>query len=282
MSAALASRAVEVFRCDLCQATFPSQAQYQQHVAGPVHRKAVEKQTQEALAAQRRAPYQAMMESALGAASWGSGHDAGRPHPTQRPGAPPPAPAAGGPGGGGGGGGGRGGGRGGRDAGRGAGRGRGPQADGAPAGPRTDVLSHEDLVKAATKTDEPLTIDGWAPPIITLPPPTAAGEPVKPSTDGPRSGGAAQQEPAAGEGSGAQGGGDGGEGDASGEGEGAGLLGLAYGSEEEEEEDAEAGQQAGTAAAKDGGRAAGGAGSDGTGSSSDDDEGGGGFTGSFF
>lgn len=49
------SRPVEVFRCDLCQATFPSQVQYAQHVAGPVHRRAVDRQQQEQLAAQRRA-----------------------------------------------------------------------------------------------------------------------------------------------------------------------------------------------------------------------------------
>ncbi|PNH00236.1 hypothetical protein TSOC_013951, partial [Tetrabaena socialis] len=48
-------RPAEVFRCELCQAKFSSQSQHAQHVAGPVHRKAVDKQAEQALAAQRRA-----------------------------------------------------------------------------------------------------------------------------------------------------------------------------------------------------------------------------------
>ncbi|KAG2439896.1 hypothetical protein HYH02_010526 [Chlamydomonas schloesseri] len=290
---ALASQApAEVFRCELCQANFPSQAGLQQHVAGPVHRKALERQAQEALAAQRRAPYQHMMESALGAAAWSAGHGGGA------GGGGGGWPGAGGRGGQPAGGGGRGGGR---DGGRGGRGGRGAQ-DAAPAGPRTDVVSHEAMVAAATKnTDEPLTIDGWAPPTISVPkapaptaPPAAAasggggagGAAAAGSSEGRRNAAAAAPSMQAGAGkdggSGKAGQADGQDGDHDGPGL-PGLLGLGYGSDEEEGQ--EQGQEQAGVGGEEGKQGAGGKGGgpDGSDDSEDEDEEEGKpFTGSFF
>ncbi|GFR43798.1 hypothetical protein Agub_g4847, partial [Astrephomene gubernaculifera] len=261
ISAALASRPAETFRCDLCQAVFPSEAPYQQHLAGPVHRRAVERQREAQLAAQRRAVYQDMTESALGAAAWAAGHGntaaTTRPTPQQQHQAQqqqqqqqPPGAMAG-----------RGGGRGGgRDAGRGGGRGRGSDATaaiGGASGRRGDVLSHEELVAAATRSDEPLTIGGWAPPTISLRPPEepqprapaghAASQPGAPLLQPLQQ----QQQPLGQQEQqqqqqqqGAQGADDnattaavaGAAAGAAGGGPSAGLLGLSYGSDDEDED----------------------------------------------
>ncbi|GLI66153.1 hypothetical protein VaNZ11_009834 [Volvox africanus] len=195
---ALVNRPAEVFRCELCNASFPSQAQHQQHLAGPVHRKALDKLSEQQLTAQRRAVYQDMTESALGAAAWASAHGSGGAgggasgrqqafvhgggaaggggisgaggytnHTGPASGAAGGAAGATGRGGPGGRAGGRWPGGGGRNAGH---AGRAGTSDHPPL-PRHGIMSHEEMVAAATRTDEPLTIGGWAPPIITLPAP---------------------------------------------------------------------------------------------------------------
>ncbi|GIL62819.1 hypothetical protein Vafri_16971 [Volvox africanus] len=197
---ALVNRPAEVFRCELCNANFPSQAQHQQHLAGPVHRKALDKLAEQQLTAQRRAVYQDMTESALGAAAWASAHGSGgaggggtgRQQAFGQGGGAAVGGGISGAGGGAAGATGRGG-----PGGRGGGRwpGVGGRNAGAPgrtansnvsALPRHDVMSHEEMVAAATRTDEPLTIGGWAPPIITLPTskpsPTKKPQPAKQPT----------------------------------------------------------------------------------------------------
>lgn len=68
-----------------CQVTFSSTVQQQQHLAGPVHRKALQKQEAEAARQQRMAPYSHVAEAALGAAAWNTTHSAGGAAP-HRPG----------------------------------------------------------------------------------------------------------------------------------------------------------------------------------------------------
>ena len=62
---------------DACQVTFSSTVQQQQHLAGPVYRKALQKQEAEAARQQRMAPYSHVAEAALGAAAWNTTHSAG-------------------------------------------------------------------------------------------------------------------------------------------------------------------------------------------------------------
>jgi hypothetical protein len=59
----------------MLQASFTNEAQMQQHLAGPVHKKAEHKAAQEAAKRQHLSQYAAVAEDALGAAAWQSGRD---------------------------------------------------------------------------------------------------------------------------------------------------------------------------------------------------------------
>ncbi len=63
------------------QASFPSEALYQQHVAGPVHQKAVAKAQAEALKTAHTSQYQQLAEGAMAAAMWQQGRAAGECRP---------------------------------------------------------------------------------------------------------------------------------------------------------------------------------------------------------
>ncbi len=151
-AAALAAAAAAVpplQHCTLCQTSFTSAAELQQHLAGPVHRKAEQRAAQEAAqrAAARGGQFSALAADALQAAAWSDSRSA----------------AALGPRSGGGGGGGR---NGAGDAGRGGGRGGGrsgqrqrPQQAAAPAARRDETFTHEQVLAAARK-DGPLSLDG--------------------------------------------------------------------------------------------------------------------------
>lgn len=56
--------------CCLLQASFASEAQLQQHVAGPVHRKAEKKAAEEAAKRQHQSQYGSIAANALQAAAW--------------------------------------------------------------------------------------------------------------------------------------------------------------------------------------------------------------------
>ncbi|GAX74701.1 hypothetical protein CEUSTIGMA_g2149.t1 [Chlamydomonas eustigma] len=68
---------VPTINCDVCKATFSSEALYKQHVAGPVHRKAIEKQQADLVRIQHMSVYQDAAQAALGAAAWTSTHGGG-------------------------------------------------------------------------------------------------------------------------------------------------------------------------------------------------------------
>jgi hypothetical protein len=67
-AAALAPKPVQ--HCQLCQASFVTEAQLQQHLDGPVHKKAVEKAAREAAKLQHINEHSAVAQEALAAAAW--------------------------------------------------------------------------------------------------------------------------------------------------------------------------------------------------------------------
>lgn len=74
-AAALTPQPVQ--RCELCQAAFVTEAQLQQHLDGPVHKKAVEKAAREAAKQQHINQHSAVAQEALAAAAWLGGGSAG-------------------------------------------------------------------------------------------------------------------------------------------------------------------------------------------------------------
>ena len=91
-AAALAPQPVQ--RCELCQASFVIEAQLQQHLEGPVHKKAVEKAAREAAKQQHINQHAAVAQEALAAAAWlgggrtpgggGGGYGQHKPAPQQQ------------------------------------------------------------------------------------------------------------------------------------------------------------------------------------------------------
>jgi hypothetical protein len=65
------------FHHSFMQVTLSSEALYKQHVTGPVHRKALEKQQAEQARMQHMSVYQDAAQAALGAAAWTSTHGGG-------------------------------------------------------------------------------------------------------------------------------------------------------------------------------------------------------------
>ncbi|BDA47403.1 hypothetical protein COCOBI_10-2510 [Coccomyxa sp. Obi] len=185
-----------MLRCDLCQANFSGDALYQQHLNGPIHKKALAKEEARRLRDLQMGASRGAAESAMAAAAWAndgslSARGAGsRPLPT-RPAAQPQsldeasssglppqqapgsgggyhhagstgvpgrlAPAAAGPG------------RGPKGRGRGAG-GRGEDAAAAEEARRAAQISHAELVARAQKDSGPLSIGGWVPPSVSFNP----------------------------------------------------------------------------------------------------------------
>ncbi|KAK9824594.1 hypothetical protein WJX72_011561 [[Myrmecia] bisecta] len=166
-----------ILRCDACKATFRSEAQLQQHIEGPTHRKTMARLAAESQKNERLGAHRGAAEAAVAAASWsagagslGSAGGAARPasgvaggqaqaaHQPRSSNSQPglQAPNA-------------------RHA-PGRGQKQGPVPHQAPAPPAKPHLSHADLVAQARRSDEPLSIGGWVPPSITaepcLPPPT--------------------------------------------------------------------------------------------------------------
>jgi len=74
-AAALTPQPVQ--RCELCQAAFVTEAQLQQHLDGPVHKKAVEKAAREAAKQHHINQHSAVAQEALAAAAWLGGGSAG-------------------------------------------------------------------------------------------------------------------------------------------------------------------------------------------------------------
>jgi hypothetical protein len=68
----------------MLQASFTNEAQMQQHLAGPVHKKAEHKAAQEAAKRQHLSQYAAVAEDALGAAAWQAGRVIASLRPGQR------------------------------------------------------------------------------------------------------------------------------------------------------------------------------------------------------
>lgn len=143
-----------VSRCELCQASFVTEAQLQQHLDGPVHRKAVEKAAKEAARLAHLSQHSAVAQDALAAAAWlgggssrstaGGGHHT-RPQQSQQQQQQHPQGDQ----------------QGkqqqqhkGRQQGRGPGPGRGPAAS------REEQLTHEQVLAAAKHDSGPLSIDG--------------------------------------------------------------------------------------------------------------------------
>ncbi|CAL8472153.1 g11695 [Coccomyxa elongata] len=183
-----------MLRCDLCQANFSGDALYQQHLNGPIHKKALAKEEARRLRDLQMGASRGAAESAMAAAAWAndgslSARGAGsRPLPT-RPAAQPQSldeasssglppqqappgsgggyhhagstgvpgrltPAASGPG------------RGLKGRGRGAG-GRGEDAAAAEEARRAAQISHAELVARAQKDSGPISIGGWVPPSVS-------------------------------------------------------------------------------------------------------------------
>jgi hypothetical protein len=150
-AAALTPQPVE--RCELCQASFVTAAQLQQHLDGPVHKKAVEKAAKEAAKQQHINQHSAVAQEALAAAAWLGGGSAGaaaggggghhRPQQTQQQQQPQAQ---------------------GRQQDRqqqqqkGRQQGRGPGNKGSVS--REEQLTHEQMMAAAKQDTGPLSIDG--------------------------------------------------------------------------------------------------------------------------
>mmetsp|Transcript_21828 Transcript_21828/g.60492 ORF Transcript_21828/g.60492 Transcript_21828/m.60492 type:complete len:297 (+) Transcript_21828:62-952(+) len=79
----------EVIRCELCQANFLTDASWKQHIEGPVHRKALERQEAERVRHERmrQSGLNDVAEMALGAAGWHSqwSADQGRASSSRQP-----------------------------------------------------------------------------------------------------------------------------------------------------------------------------------------------------
>jgi hypothetical protein len=151
---ASAMAAPPVIHCDLCEVSFTAEAAYQQHIAGPVHRKKVEARDR-AAAGQRSAQQNEAAAAALQAAAW---QDAGNHNRLMGGGqGRPPRQQAGGREGGGqqaqgqGGQQGQGGGR---------GRGRGGFRPPEPVVQRPQGISHEQMLRQLQADNDPLSIDG--------------------------------------------------------------------------------------------------------------------------
>jgi hypothetical protein len=148
-AAALAPQPVQ--RCELCQASFVTEAQLQQHLEGPVHKKAVEKAAKEAAKLHHINQHSAVAQEALAAAAWLSGSKTGagatagaaqqRPqhhhHQQQQPQARQQQR---------------------QQQHKGRGHDRGQQ--GGTGGVREEQLTHEEVLAAAKHDNGPLTLDG--------------------------------------------------------------------------------------------------------------------------
>lgn len=178
MAAAASLQGPVLQPCALCQVTFTSEAQLQQHLTGPVHKKALEKLRVEKLRQERLERYGGVAQAAMEAAAWqgGGGGSAshltglGRPSSLDSTSAPPP----------------RGGGlpRGGAQAGGWPTRDPpGVKGDGPRSYPNNGIRSlppvplsapqasqaHQHIVqKALQDPDAPLDLDGWVPPAVTV------------------------------------------------------------------------------------------------------------------
>lgn len=148
-AAALAPQPVQ--RCELCQASFVTEAQLQQHLEGPVHKKAVEKAAKEAAKLQHINQHSAVAQDALAAAAWLSGSKTGaggatagvaqhRPQAHQQQQQPQARQQQR------------------QQQHKGRGHGRGQQ--GSTGGVREEQLTHEEVLAAAKHDSGPLTLDG--------------------------------------------------------------------------------------------------------------------------
>eukprot|EP00884_Botryococcus_braunii_P010245 jgi/Botrbrau1/19221/Bobra.0077s0121.1 len=175
----------ELMHCHLCQVSFRREAEMQQHVEGPIHRKAVARLEKRRQEEEARGAMSGVAEAALAAAAWANDGKLG----SGRVDGTAAAAAGGGPGSGRGGGpsggtvslaapfqwgqagkdGGRGRGRGGR-AGEGGEEGRG-RGRGIKPPPPPPERTHQDVLAEMRRTAEPLNIGGWVPPSINLPRP---------------------------------------------------------------------------------------------------------------
>uniref|UniRef100_A0A061S241 C2H2-type domain-containing protein n=1 Tax=Tetraselmis sp. GSL018 TaxID=582737 RepID=A0A061S241_9CHLO len=156
--AARLSEAVTVFRCDVCQVSYKSEAQYRMHIAGAAHRKAVAKAEEDRQRALRGG---AAAEAALAAAGWQNRSGAYEQQDPAQWLAPGPAPGRAAP-------------RGGRGAPR--GRGRPPPRSEDPV--PQPVRTHADVVRELQSGCEkgPLDLDGWVPPLVEASPPPGEGD----------------------------------------------------------------------------------------------------------
>ncbi|MEW5304005.1 MAG: hypothetical protein WDW38_003195 [Sanguina aurantia] len=170
ITAAAALHVPDLFRCELCQASFTSEPQHQQHLAGPVHRKAEEKVAAERARRERLGRYGDVADAAVAAANWQGGHV------SQGLGLQPqhnPTPPSANPGRS----------TGGSQQQRPNPNKRGSHGAAGQAATGKAGLSHTQLVAAAHASEEQLSINGWIPPTVAAQAPDADDHPRDDSSE---------------------------------------------------------------------------------------------------